>query len=105
TDHAISAYLSYPNEDDLGKLYLHAYGLLQALFVQQDALAHAAEAIGLEYQLPDELKPIRKIRNDAVGHPTKRGNKHPESFGIIQISLCHESFTVYSFKWDNPDEL
>ena len=103
TDNAISAYLSSPQIKDVGHLYLLAYGLLQALFVQQDAVMHAAEAIGLSYKFPADVLAVREVRNNAIGHPTKRGSKNPESFGIIQVSLSHDGFTLYSFRWDRPN--
>lgn len=103
TAHAVGSYLSSPEETDLGRLYLLAYGLLQVLFVQQDAVRHAAEAVGLPYELPPGLSLNRDVRNDAIGHPTKRGGKNPESFGIVQVSLSHEGFTLYSFDWRKPD--
>jgi hypothetical protein len=105
TDEAISFYLSCPPTEDMGGLYLQTYGILQVLFVQQDALINAAEAVGLDYDPPDELMHIRIIRNKATVHPTKRGNKNPQSFGIIQCTLSHESFQLCSFDWDDPDEL
>jgi hypothetical protein len=70
------------------------------LFVQQDAVMHAAEAIGLGYKFPEDLLAVREVRNNAIGHPTKRGSKNPESFGIVQVSLSHDGFTLYSFRWD-----
>ena len=103
TDSAIASYLSSPPVQDIGPLYLLAYGLLQVLFVQQDAVKHAAEAIGLSYEFPKDVLAVRDVRNNAIGHPTKRGIKNSESFGIVQMSLSHEGFTLYSFDWDRPD--
>lgn len=56
---------------NLGRLAI--YGVLQALVVQQDALGHLEEAIEIKrYSLNDypELKNIRDIRNETIGHPT-----------------------------------
>ncbi len=104
TNIAISAYLNFHPVQDIGCRYLIAYGLLQVLFVQQDAVQHAAEAIGISYEFPKDLKYIRKIRNEAIGHPTKKGwNENTNSFGISRISLCHEGFTLYSFDQDHAD--
>lgn len=100
---AIAAYLASPDVEDIGQLYLLAYGLLQVLFVQQDAVRHAAEAIGLSYEFSENLLAVRSVRNNAIGHPTKRGGKNSESFGIVQVSLSREGFTLYSFDWDQPD--
>lgn len=103
TDSAIAAYLGSPPIQDVGQLYLLAYGLLQVLFVQQDAVRHASEAVGLNYEFPQDLMAVREIRNNAIGHPTKRGGKNAESFGIVQASLSHQGFTLYSFDWEHPD--
>lgn len=107
TESAVAAYKRMGRTSNSGKIYLLVYGLLQALFVQQDAVINAAEAIGMKYALPDELRSIREIRNCAVGHPTKRGNgKDAESFGIVRISLTHRRFTLYSYRcWHEEDRL
>lgn len=79
--------------------YLYLYGLLQALFLQQDALNHLSKAlfdteINYREQYPD-VYDIRELRNDAIGHPTNRGNK---SFHFIpRISITNKSFAVASY--------
>ena len=110
TETAIASYRSSAPLQDIGSLYLLAYGLLQVLFVQQDAVKHATEAAGLDdYEFPEDVLAIRDVRNRAIGHPTKRekrvtgGGKKLESFGIMQMSLSHEGFILYSFDWDRPD--
>jgi hypothetical protein len=53
---------------------LSIYGVLQALVVQQDAVRHLEEAIGLKaFKLKDypDLKRIREIRNETIGHPSE----------------------------------
>ena len=70
TEMAVTAYLgSRAHDEDRGQLYLRAYGLLQVLFVQQDAVKHAAEAIELDYSPPASLGLIREIRNDEATTP------------------------------------
>lgn len=102
TDLAVDAFLnSQVGERDYGMLYLHVYGLLQVLFVQQDAVEHAAEAIGMPYTADESLGTIRKIRHDVVGHPTKRGGT--QSFGIIRVSLSLQSFRMFSFDLSRAD--
>ncbi len=104
TELAVEAYLETPaGERQYGQHYLRAYGLLQVLFVQQDAIKHAAEAIGLAYSFPVSLGAIREVRNNAIGHPTKRSGSPWESFGILRVSLSHEGFTLYSFDIGRPD--
>lgn len=106
---AIIAYLSEPTRasaspvEELGIRYLRTYGVLQVLFVQQDALINLLESLdAAAVNLDDhpELRQIRDIRHRSVGHPTKRrfwDRKKPPSYhGIVQISLTDESFQVYS---------
>ncbi len=89
---AIVAYLSGETQQQdehtlrLGRNYLVLYGILQVLFAQQDAVQHLAEALGIDYTLDRTLKDVRENRNDAVGHPTKRGSGKAFNF-ISRISL------------------
>lgn len=59
---------------------LAVYGLLQAIYVQQDAVGHLEEAI--QIQTPDwkkdcpGLSKIRDIRNETVGHPISKNGLH-----------------------------
>ncbi len=97
---AIDAYLSDSKSLDAGHLYLHIYGLLQVLFVQQDAVHNLCEALKVEDMISrfPRLKEIREIRNDTVGHPTKRdrntkqGSKKIFYCFISRISLRFEGF-------------
>ncbi|MFH1733652.1 MAG: hypothetical protein ABIE92_02995, partial [bacterium] len=62
---------------DFGLLYLSVYGVLQSLFVQQDAARHLCEALSselnekYEFKKEQNLERIRTIRNETIGHPTK----------------------------------
>lgn len=73
--------------------YLIIYGLLQALFLQQDAARDLALALKYKFELPKELGQIREIRNDTTGHPTDR--KHGEYFCVINRSSIHGSRFSY----------
>jgi len=70
-----------------GERYLVVYGLLQALFAQQDAAFNLCEALKIPETLNDypRLKEIREIRNASVGHPTKkdRPKSRPISYNFI----------------------
>ena len=72
TNLALDAYqeLEWPQEG--GARYIVVYGALQVLFVQQDAVANLADALGITYEPDPTLKRIREVRNDSIGHPTKR---------------------------------
>lgn len=62
--------------------YLAKYGLLQAMLVQQDALCHIEEALGLTINLKKDFPQLfllRTIRHETIGHPTKTSkSKHSE---------------------------
>jgi hypothetical protein len=75
-DLAVESYVNGDFGNDVGGQYLKLYGLLQSLFVQQDAVRHLCESLGFPDNLKayPELKEIRDVRNDSVGHPTKRRN-------------------------------
>ena len=108
-DDTESAILSYERSDDSdkGMLYLLIYGLLQAMYVQQDALANLVRALSpkenYEIGSEPEAKFIRDIRNSTVGHPTKRGEANTKegkppgeqtSFAIAQHSMCKAGYTL-----------
>jgi hypothetical protein len=59
-----------------GWSYLVVYGILQVLYVQQDAATMLAGCLKLPFELPDELVNIREIRNDSIGHAHGRGDLH-----------------------------
>lgn len=83
TELALDAYLEveWPEED--GARYIIIYGVLQVLFVQQDAVANMADALDITYERDPLLKEIREVRNDSVGHPTKRGYGDGKKFNFI----------------------
>ena len=58
-----------------GKTYLHIYGALQALFMQQDAVDNLHTSLNIEYPGDARLQKIRDIRNYATGHPTNKSEK------------------------------
>ena len=66
-----------------GASYLIIYGILQVLFVQQDAARTIADTLSVQLDTPTELLSIREIRNLSVGHPTRVGRKYPFKQGFI----------------------
>ena len=84
-----------------GKLYLAVYGVLQGMFLQQDALMNLANAIGIPFRLDDypSLKDIREIRNRIVGHPTSYKRRKSESYyAIDRSSLSLKRLDVMEYK-------
>lgn len=94
-------YADYPT-DTKGK-YLFTYGLLQALFLQQDAISSINEAlfgsvINYKKDYPEAFK-VRELRNDVVGHPTNRaGNRF---IYLAQYSMQKNSFSYID---ETPDD-
>lgn len=99
---AIDSFAKRKTATSTGTIYLEIFGLLQSLFLQQDATIHLAEALQFEVKIDEypRLKEIRETRNDAAGHPTKRGNPARSWNFIIQHSAGYESFEV--LRWHIP---
>lgn len=92
---AVQDYLttSYPQSE--GLKYVYTYGLLQALFIQQDAARHLTEAFDIPYESSERLNKIRELRNSAIGHPTKQSVRKSRHYNYIsRISLAKNGFTL-----------
>ena len=67
----------YPDKD-IRLQYIFIYGLLQALYLQQDAVENLFKVLHrcypqnqkFLYKRSDELKEVRELRNEITGHPT-----------------------------------
>jgi hypothetical protein len=102
---ATNAYLNNEFPTDIGERYLRVYGVLQALFLQQDALYDLIKAIhpSKKIELNDVLKGIREVRNSTVGHPTQlRRGGSVSVHGIVQNSMTKDGFEMLSYP--SPDE-
>jgi len=97
--------IAYYSAGDLpatdGALYLVVYGLLQALFLQQDAIFNMCESLEIPEQLDEypRLRQIREIRNESIGHPTKRDRPRGQRtsyHSISRITLSTEGFELLS---------
>lgn len=103
TQMAIDAYMAEETRSH-SKLYLLTYGVLQCLYVQQDAVANLCGALGIKLDFGEHmcLREIRNIRNASVGHPSKKTGKNGPSFHrIIRVSLDVKGFDLLS---DNDTE-
>lgn len=91
TQSAIEEYSSLENFSRLA-----IYGLLQAMYVQQDAIEHLETAI--QIQIPDwkkdypGLSNIRDIRNETVGHPISKNGlytsiSHTNNLNILEYGV------------------
>jgi hypothetical protein len=75
TELAFSNYLSdIDKPTQQGELYYLIYGIIQALYVQQDAVRHLSESLDLGYKNNHVLRKIRDLRNNSIGHPTERSH-------------------------------
>ncbi|MFA6596936.1 MAG: hypothetical protein WCS69_04370 [Ignavibacteriaceae bacterium] len=83
TELAIKEYLKIKKTKNDGEKYLIVFGILQILFVQQDAVNNLCEALNIKFPLNQDLIKIREIRNDSIGHPTKRGSGEGKYFNFI----------------------
>ena len=66
----IDAFLSMPEPENLGEVYLAVYGVLQLLFVEQDAVQALSTLLDRRRDLPPEVRKVRIVRNASIGHPT-----------------------------------
>jgi hypothetical protein len=105
TELALQEFKANSSSFTTGITYILAYGVLQAIFLQQDAIKHLALSLNLPFQLPDELREIRELRNDAIGHPTSRDinrRKKIKSFHhISRVTLSKAGFQLMSTYSDN----
>ncbi|EDP95045.1 hypothetical protein U8527_08450 [Kordia algicida OT-1] len=108
TQIAINDFFKLPAFSSNNGGYLFLYGLLQSFFLQQDAINHLSQAlfnnpINWRIDYP-ELFQIRELRNDTIGHPTKRGND--ESFHFIaRYSISNGYFRLMSHYSDKQKNL
>ena len=95
TIYSIEDYLSLEYPESTGLKYIYTYGILQSLFIQQDAVRHLAEAFEVSFNLNEKLRNIRAIRNASIGHPTKNNVRGITYYNYIsQITLSKYGFTL-----------
>ena len=99
---AVDYYRLRLSQDQTGKeeLYLVVYGVLQGVFLQQDALRNLADVLCFPFQIDKYpgLKQIRDIRNQIIGHPTSYTRKQTESYHAInRWSLSLATFDVMEY--------
>ncbi|MDA2913958.1 hypothetical protein MYX77_08380, partial [Acidobacteriia bacterium AH_259_A11_L15] len=110
TELAMAAYSAGEFGESDGARYLATYGLLQALFLQQDAVFHMCEALGIPKRLDEfeKLIEIREIRHVSIGHPTKKDrskSRQPTSYHFIsQPTLRPDGFQLLSLYADGRSE-
>jgi len=108
TESAVDAYVGHDFPTDTGEKYLRIYGILQGLFLQQDALVELVDAIRPVRSirpkdlLTDGLNRVRGARNQSIGHPTRHGRTAPFStHAIMQNSMRRDGFSLLSYPKKN----
>src|SRR5438094_1968412 len=98
TQLAVRAFLDEAEEKRRsdGWSYVIVYGVLQVLYVQQDAARTLAECLSVPFELPEELAAIRDARNASIGHPTNY--RRASSTAISRMSLSPDGFQMLVFR-------
>ncbi len=92
---SIEDYVSSEYPKSTGLKYIITYGILQSLFIQQDAIKHLAEAFEISFDLNEKLRNIRLIRNASIGHPTKNKVRGTTYYNYIsRFTLSKYGFTL-----------
>lgn len=96
---SVDSYFSnkYEYPEDIGLKYIYLYGLMQSLFLMQDAFQNLHEAFLIDYKATETLKEIRNLRNSSIGHPTKQDrNKDGKTYYsyINRESISREGFQL-----------
>lgn len=108
-EEAVLAFPIVSLEGAVGFKYLAIYGLLQALFIQQDAVTHLCEALGIQNHFKNypRLLEIRGIRNDSIGHPTNRRGRNgkPTAYNqILRMTMSKQKFQLLSHYGDGTHQ-
>jgi hypothetical protein len=93
-------------ESSLGFKYVIVYGVLQALFLQQDAISNIYKALSLGYKQNKELRIIREIRNSSIGHPIREDKGDFRSANYLQqFGMTHKTFRFMTFDPKKADPI
>jgi hypothetical protein len=95
---AIDSYFEATADPSSGECYTKVYGILQVLFVQQDAVANLFQVLNRTLGPNAALQQIREARHRATGHPTKKNEgKQKHSFHFIsRMTLTQDGFQLRS---------
>jgi hypothetical protein len=96
--------------DKDGEKYLNLYGLLQAIFLQQDAICQLFQIFMKSNLKPDansEWMRIRYVRNLVAGHPIeKKDKKGTKRCLISRATIQSDTFQLIVWKKEeNKDEI
>jgi hypothetical protein len=102
--HRIRGFSSDPLE-----AYIEVWGVLQALYIQQDAIAELYRSIAdrrLNTSSITSWKELRGLRNTCAGHPARKDR--PTSQPVTRTFLGRHLGTYSAFQyeqWKSPDEI
>lgn len=101
---AIDFYVNSGCSSALGELYLHVYGLLQALYVSQECIVSLRKSlldkgINFKEESPD-LYYVRNVRDDIL-HATDRGKVNKSYIYLTQIKLSKSNLEYYKQSKEN----
>ena len=104
---AYKTYVKKEQELDLGTKHLMIYGVLEALYLQQEALKDLCDALNYEQiHITEKNNPkiykIRETRNDVAGHPTYRRGDYSTYLSISDLSL--KKIRYHETKKDNAKD-
>jgi len=95
---AIDSFGGRPTNDGQG--YLEIYGLFQAFFLQQDALANLVAGLNLDKidEFDTHFRSIRELRNKYFGHPSKRDRPAPTTYhGLSRMTVGRGEITAWTY--------
>ena len=91
TSRALNNYISSSSFDGVADLsYVIVAGTLQSLFVQQDSITEVCSVLDYECNIKDDLKQIRDIRNNSIGHPVRKKSGKYKSANFLAILSPHK---------------
>ena len=96
-----SYYIDSEYPEELTGKYLYTYGLLQALYLMEDAIDTISQTlcgkrVNFMTDYPQAYR-VREMRNDVVGHPINRRGE--SSVRLIQLSLSKKGFEYNKFNF------
>ena len=102
TNEIQKSYFMKEETNDIGENLLNLYALLQSLFVSIDSLYSLAYSLTkskafININKNDDLRKLKYIRNDVVGHPA---NRTYSSNDLAYCILDNESVKKYSFSYN-----
>ena len=102
TNEIQKTYFDKEETDDVGENLLNLYALLQSLFVSIDSLYSLAYSLTkskafININQNDDLRKLKYIRNDVVGHPS---NRTYNSKDVAYCVLDNNSVKKYDFSYN-----